>query len=112
MVMNRNKNDEFYIASLLEKKLQGTLSEDEEVFIQNWLSENGNNQRIFDQLQNQELLIRKFDQYSSIDTKGSWEKLEKKLPGSKQVFLFGTVLKYAASILIPLIAGAIYYLFV
>ncbi len=105
--MDRN----FHIAELIAQKVTGKISLEGANELQNWIEENPDHLALIERLQDNEELLNKLEIYELFDKEAVWQKLEKDHFATKVVKMdTGKWLRYAASILLPLLlAGALYY---
>jgi len=103
------------IADLLNKRLEGTLSTEEQVILDAWLSESEANRSLFNELTDRSTLREKLNRYSQVDSEAIWLKTQQRMhPGGKVLPLHpqtGKWWKYgiAASVIIVLgVAGWLY----
>lgn len=105
--MDRN----FHIAELIAQKVKGKISSEGAKELQNWIEESPDNLALIERLQDNEELLNKLEIYELFDKEAVWQKLEKEQFDTKVVKMDTRKwLRYAASILLPLLAvGALYY---
>ncbi|MGL1885772.1 MAG: DUF4974 domain-containing protein [Reichenbachiella sp.] len=107
-------DEKFYIADLIAQKIKGSISTDDQVKLDDWCSESEENQLLLDKAIRLDAQLDKLEVYALFDQGHVWVELENRLFPSKQVGFDPSVyLKYAASILLPLLLmGSIFYYFV
>ncbi|PXY00994.1 hypothetical protein DF185_10060 [Marinifilum breve] len=90
------------IAKLISLEKMGGLTVDEQQELAEWKSKN---KRSYLLASDSKRIQGKHDQYSKIDQEKSWEKITRQFPELKpKVIRFKTVLKWAAVIILPLLA--------
>ncbi len=105
--------DKLHIATLIASRLKGSLTEEQESELQNWLGESEENQSFFDRVSSNEHQLEKLEVYNMFDRERAWKGLQDELFETKVVKLVTPrYLKLAASFLLPiLLATAVIYLF-
>ncbi|MFY0600117.1 MAG: FecR domain-containing protein [Cyclobacteriaceae bacterium] len=94
----------YRIADLIVEKLKGNISAEDNSELQFWLDESEDNQDLFDKVNQDQYLLDKLSIYELFNNEKAWASLESKLPQSKVVkFSSPIMLRYAASILLPLV---------
>lgn len=72
------------IADLLNKHLEGVLSQEEQVKLDTWLSESEENRSLFNTLTDKTALLQKLNTYSQVDSEAIWLKTQQRInPGGK-----------------------------
>ncbi len=102
----------FNIADLIIKSFKGELSTLELQTLNNWVEKSKSNRDLFEKLTDNHILVNHIDLYQKFDAGESLGKINTQLDGSRVVrFSSPRILKYAASLLLPLLASAaiIYY---
>ncbi|XOV94978.1 MAG: FecR family protein [Bacteroidota bacterium] len=102
----------FEISKLIERDLKGEITEEERAQLNKWVEESQTNKALYDKITSNDFLTSKIDIYSLFDAEKAKKSIEARLPEGKVVSMQPNVwLRYAASILLPLLigAGVIYY---
>lgn len=102
----------FNIADLIIKSFKGELSTLELQTLNNWVEKSKSNRDLFEKLTDNHILVNHIDLYQKFDAVESLGKINTQLDGSRVVrFSSPRILKYAASLLLPLLVSAaiIYY---
>lgn len=98
--------DIFHIAKLISKEKVGDLTEEEQRILREWLANNKNNQAAYDHASDGKLIQKSHDLYYKINREKSWKKVTNEIPelNRTKVIRLRSVLKWAAVILLPLLA--------
>ena len=107
--MDRN----FQIAQLIAQKIKGEISSDGADELQRWIDEDPDHLAFFERVQANDHLLSKLDIYERFDKEAVRSKLEEELFSTKVVKMDTRKwLRYAASLLLPIIGiGTLYYYF-
>lgn len=100
-----------HISKLIAKKIQGSLSAEEEAVLMEWVNSSEENRETFEKAIDRKHQLKKLDEYNSISTKNIWEKIDGKV-NRKTISMFGrNTYKYAAILIVGLmIGGAVLYM--
>ena len=102
----------FNISDLIVKSHKGELTATEQQTLTAWLEKNSLNRDLFEKLTNNHALVDRIDLYQKFNAEKSLTKIDKHLAEKKVVpFKPVRLLKYAATLLLPLLASAaiVYY---
>lgn len=102
----------FNISDLIVKSHKGELTATEQQTLTAWLEKNSLNRDLFEKLTNNHALVNRIDLYQKFNAEKSLTKIDKHLAEKKVVpFKPVRLLKYAATLLLPLLASAaiVYY---
>ncbi|MBV6641756.1 MAG: FecR domain-containing protein [Cyclobacteriaceae bacterium] len=102
----------FNISDLIVKSHKGELTATEQQTLTTWLEKNSLNRDLFEKLTNNRALVDRIDLYQKFNAEKSFSKIDKHLAEKKVVpFKPVRLLKYAATLLLPLLASAaiVYY---
>lgn len=102
----------FYIIECIHRKLTGEISTEEERMLSEWLAEKPENEEIFRKISDEQELAKKLKQYDSFNRDKVWSNIDAQLFTDNKVrSLRQNVLKYAAAILIPILAAGTYWIY-
>lgn len=98
--------DTFHISQLISKEKLGHLSEEEKVELHAWLSQQESNQKAYEQASDSKLIQKNHQLYTKLNKEHSWNKVTQQHPELKtrSIIRMRTALKWAAAILLPLLA--------
>ena len=102
----------FNIADLIVKSFKEKLTLPEQQTLTDWVEKSPSNRNLFEKLTDDQTLVDRIDLFQKFDAGRSLDNINSQLRGSKLVrFSLARILKYAASLLLPLLASAsiIYY---
>lgn len=102
----------FNISDLIVKSFKGELTLPEQQTLTDWLEKSPSNKDLFEKLTNNHALVDRIDLYQKFNAEKSLTKINKHLEEKKVVpFKPVRLLKYAATLLLPLLASAaiVYY---
>ena len=103
----------FKISELIAKRIKGTISQKENIALDQWVNESPANKALYDQANTNEHLLEKLEVYSKIDKDQAWLEIQSLITEDKKIVpLQRLVLRYAAVIVPFLILAfsAYYYL--
>jgi len=112
--MSPNTNKEFYISKLIIKSVLGTLSSDETLEFEEWISM-PTNREFYAEILNEENFEDKIDLYKNLDKEAAYSKLIERIEKKQQItkkkttFKYRSMYKYAAVAILLLSIG--YYKF-
>ncbi len=98
------------ISELLAKKMSGEVSNDEEQQIQDWLKQSENNQLLYDSIINATGISERNKIIEELDTQKAWTGYKKRIVSAKKRRISYNILKYAAAILLPIIAATTFFI--
>ena len=103
------------IAGLIIKHLEGTISDVEQVELNEWLARSEQEQKLFDQLTDPKIVSSELEKFYSYDPETGWEKLINKYPLQKEQPslappFFSRTRWAAAAILLLAVGLGIYYM--
>ncbi len=101
----------FKIAESIARQIRGTISESEKLELDAWRNESQENEASYRRSIDPKIQLEKLDHYKSFDKNRVWETLESKTETKVIPFFSTTALKYAASIMLPLLLGTLGYLY-
>jgi len=94
----------FHIADLVVKKIQGTITRDEQQELGRWIGEDPENQLLLDRVSDPKKQMDKLEIYRIFNKEKVWANLEDELFGTPTIkFAPRKLLRYAAAILLPLL---------
>lgn len=96
------------VEQLLLRLCEGRLTAEEEVRIESWVEEDENNKKIFDEIITLSLKMDALDIVSSIDSDKAFQRTTKKIRRHTLNRWAGRIQKFAAMLVIPLMATIIY----
>lgn len=102
----------FNIADLIFKHLDGTLSEEENTILQNWLQKDIENQILFAEFQNNKKTKKALNFFESIDTPAAWEKVNQAIEKpvvSRLAWAQHRFVKYAAALILASFFGYTFF---
>jgi transmembrane sensor len=80
----KKQNNISIITDLLNKHLEGMLSQEDQVKLDAWLSESEENRSLFNTLTDKASLLQKLNTYSQVDSEAIWQKTQQRInPGGK-----------------------------
>ncbi|WP_297252662.1 FecR domain-containing protein [uncultured Prevotella sp.] len=100
-------NQYFEIARLIAKQISGELDKEEQIRLENWRKESPENERLFDEIRNEENITANLRRRNSFNTDMGWEKVNEgihKYRFRKRVF---RICRYAAMLAMPLVIAAL-----
>lgn len=106
--MNHTK-EYIEISVLLYKQQSGTISEQEQVRLNDWKNQSDENLKLVAKLSSDLKIKEKQSQYKNINAAKAWEQIESKIVDQKPKTrrLFTDLMKYAAAIILPLAIGGL-----
>ncbi len=98
----KNFNTQFKISEIIARQKAGDISDDEKIYLENWLSENEKNRTIYDDLQDNFDINQEIDQLNKFKIKKAFKSISEQLELPKmRIFIFAkNTYKYAAAIAI------------
>jgi ferric-dicitrate binding protein FerR (iron transport regulator) len=101
------KQDNIHIiADLLNKHLEGVLSQSEQVELDAWLAESEENRSLFNALNDKAVLLEKLNSYSQVDSKAIWQKTQQLInPGAKVIPLVPVTRSWRKYVVAAAVAG-------
>lgn len=99
----------FENSELIAKKKTGKLNEEETNRFNQWLNESEQNRIFFKRIQDNRNFFFRNEQFESIDTRLSWNKVARNLVADRKKRNLSVFLKYAAVILFSLLIGTAVY---
>ena len=108
--MEKTERD-IYVAGLIGKLLNGDISPDEHLWLENWMDESEANQELFNKLTNPDHLEKQLKYWNTIDNSEAWKKLQGKLEVAERPhrFKYLSLLKYAAAVVMLLTVSILIY---
>ncbi len=88
------------IESLIVKSLFGTLSEEEYRQLEQWKNESPEHSALYEKIAQEQNLVAFYQQYKEINTQRAWTQFKRRVDSS---YRMRRMLRYAASILLPLL---------
>ena len=108
-----NKMDSIFEDSkLIAKKITGRLTEQEKDLFDHWINGSQQNQKFYKKVQDNHNFLARNEQFESVNTKRAWEEFATKLKIRKRSNTITIFLKYAASILLPILIGTATYYYI
>jgi len=111
--MEKNERD-FYVAELIGKLLNGDISQEEHLWLKEWVNESAENKVQFEKLTDAGFLEKKLTFWDNIDNDKAWNELLHKLPEPEsepvRSFNYTSLLKYAAIAILTLSVSVLLYL--
>lgn len=100
------------IAEIISRKIQGTITPDEQVKLDEWINTSVENLELYQKITNTDHQLKKLETYQKIDTTKAWQSFEEKTRIKSRMLNLTRIFRYAAAILIPLIisVGTVYFL--
>lgn len=83
--MEENNISRFIPYDLIQKELDGTISEREGVLLERWISEDTENHRLYDEIRTISDDLIALEHYKKVDTNSQWNKFNLKLDGAANV---------------------------
>ncbi|NOW93518.1 FecR family protein [Mucilaginibacter sp. SG564] len=108
--MEKTERD-IYVAGLIGKLLNGDISPDEHLWLENWMDESEDNRELFNKLTDPDHLEKQLKYWNTIDNNAAWQKLQGKLDviETPRRFKYLSLLKYAAVVLLLLSVSFLLY---
>lgn len=100
-------NQYFEIARLIAKQISGELDKEEQIRLDNWRKESPENERLFEEIRNEENITANLRRRNSFNTDMGWEKVNEgihKYRFRKRVL---RICRYAAMLAMPLVIAAL-----
>lgn len=100
-------NQYFEIARLIAKQISGELDKEEQIRLENWRKESPENERLFEEIRNEENITANLHRRNSFNTDMGWEKVNEgihKYRFRKRVL---RICRYAAMLAMPLVIAAL-----
>lgn len=100
-------NQYFEIARLIAKQISGELDKEEQIRLENWRKESPENERLFEEIRNEENITANLRRRNSFNTDMGWEKVNEgihKYRFRKRVL---RICRYAAMLAMPLVIAAL-----
>lgn len=98
--------ERYNIPDIIIKVINGSASDAERKSLDDWISESDENRELFEKLQSPESIVEVHKEFEVIETKQVWSKIETQLFANQRPVrkLYLNVLKYAAIIMLPIVA--------
>jgi len=104
------EKDRFDIDQLITNRLLGTISEEESLFLDNWMSESIENRRLYSEQKRLWNLFEIHQKVQKIDEHKAYQKISKQLNSRAKTSVLPWIQRVAAILLLPVIvASAIYF---
>lgn len=104
-------NDRFDIAELIHKHFKGELTPDDESRFLEWLGQSDENKALFESLKDHQQALTRWEIYQQFDAGKAWQAMQAHLEKPKVITLHTRLWRYAAAILLPILAvGAVVYI--
>jgi len=102
--------DRFDIDQLIANRLLGTISEEENLFLDDWIGQSIENRRLYSEQKRLWNLFEIHQKVQKIDERKAYQKISNQLFRSKKLNVLGWIQRVAAILLLPVIvASAIYF---
>lgn len=101
--------DKKTISQLIHKHICGTLTSDEKQQLEQWLEESDQHLSDFTRLLDEDSLGLRYEQYAEVDEEKAWRIFQKEHYGTPlhhSIHISSSFLKYAAAVLVLVVAGA------
>jgi len=104
------EKDSFDIDQLITNRLLGTISEEENLFLDDWMDKSTENRRLYSEQKRLWHLFEMHQKVQKIDERKAYQKISNQLFSRKKINILGWMQRVAAVLLLPVIvASAIYF---
>lgn len=104
------EKDSFDIDQLITNRLLGTISEEENLFLDDWMGKSTENRRLYSEQKRLWHLFEMHQKVQKIDERKAYQKISNQLFSRKKINILGWMQRVAAVLLLPVIvASAIYF---
>lgn len=100
-------NQYFEIARLIAKQISGKLDKEEQIRLENWRKESPENERLFDEIRNEENITANLRRRNSFNTDMGWEKVNEGIHQYRFRKRVLRICRYAAMLAMPLVIAAL-----
>ncbi|MCL2561900.1 MAG: FecR domain-containing protein [Rikenellaceae bacterium] len=101
-------NDYFEISRIIAAAMAGTLTDDEQRQLSQWLAESSDNAQLYEKITDEQNRLRKRAELSEFDILSGWAGVVAKRHESRRRKMLARIGKYAAGILLPLGIAALF----
>lgn len=100
-------NQYFEIARLIAKQISGELDKEEQIRLENWRKESPENERLFEEIRNEENITANLRRRNSFNTDMGWEKVNEGIHKYRFRQRVLRICRYAAMLAMPLVIAAL-----
>lgn len=100
-------NQYFEIARLIAKQISGELDKEEQIRLENWRKESPENERLFEEIRNEENITANLRRRNSFNTDMGWEKVNEGIQKYRFRKRVLRICRYAAMLAMPLVIAAL-----
>jgi len=105
------EKDRFDIDQLITNRLLGTISEEEGLFLDDWIEQSIENRRLYSEQKRLWNLFEIHQKVQKIDERRAYQKISNQLFSKKRINLLGWIQRVAAILLLPVIAMSAFYFY-
>lgn len=100
-------NQYFEIARLIAKQISGEMDKEEQIRLENWRKESPENERLFEEIRNEENITANLRRRNSFNTDMGWEKVNEGIQKYRFRKRVLRICRYAAMLAMPLVIAAL-----
>jgi transmembrane sensor len=105
------ENDRFDIDQLITNRLLGTISDEENVFLDDWVGQSIENRRLYSEQKRLWNLFEIHQKVQKIDERKAYQKISNQLFSRKKVNVVGWIQRVATVLLLPVIVASVLYIY-
>jgi len=105
------EQDRFDIEQLITNRLLGTISDEENLFLDDWIGQSIENRRLYSEQNRLWNLFEIHQKVQKIDEHKAYQKISSELFSRKQISFLGIIQRVAAILLLPVIVASAYYFY-
>ncbi|BBE18111.1 anti-sigma factor [Aquipluma nitroreducens] len=105
------EKEKFDIDQLIANRLLGTISDEENLFLDDWIKQSIENQRLYSEQKRLWNLFEIHQKVQKIDERKAYQTISDQLFIKKKVNVFGWIQRIAAILLLPVIIASVYYFY-
>lgn len=103
--------DRFDIDALITNRLLGTISEEESMFLDDWIEQSIENRRLYSEQKKLWNLFEIHQKVQRIDERRAYQKISNQIFSRKRINFLGWMQRVAAILLLPVIAMSVFYFY-
>ena len=103
--------DRFDIDTLITNRLLGTISEEESLFLDDWIEQSVENRRLYSEQKRLWNLFEIHQKVQKIDEHKAYQKISNQLFRSKKLNVLGWIQRVAAVLLLPVVVASVIYFY-
>ena len=105
------EKDRFDIDQLITNRLLGTISEEENLFLDDWIGQSIENRRLYSEQKRLWNLFEIHQKVQKIDERKAYQQISNQLFRRKKINVFGWIQRVAAILLLPVIVASAFYFY-